>query len=78
MAKFIVNTTIQGRDKGGNKFVIKRSPEPQDVPAPLVKELLARGAIEEPKAPAAGKKSAVPVDLGPGAEGGSGDGDSGD
>lgn len=77
MAKYIVNTTIQGRDKGGKKFVIPRSSEPQDIPSGLVKELLARSAIEAPKAPAGGKNSAAPVDIG-GDEGGSGDDASGD
>lgn len=64
MAKFIVNTTIQTRDKTGKKVVIERSAEPQDIPADLVKELLARGTIEEPKGPAANKKSAAVADSG--------------
>lgn len=54
MAKqYIVKTTIHGIPKaGGKKVVIKSSPEPQDVPAALVKELLERGVIEEAGAPA--------------------------
>lgn len=57
MAKqYIVITTVQGRDKNGKKFVINRSADPQEVPPGLVKELLARGAIEGPKsAPGANK-----------------------
>lgn len=49
MAKqYIVKTTIHGMaKKGGEKVVIKRSATPQDVPDALVKELLARGVIEE-------------------------------
>ncbi|WP_312146258.1 MULTISPECIES: hypothetical protein [Stutzerimonas stutzeri subgroup] len=49
MAKqYIVKTTIHGMaKKGDKKVVIKRSAEPQDVPASLVKELLASGVIEE-------------------------------
>lgn len=46
--KFIVNTTIQTRDKAGKKVVIARSAEPQEVPAGLVKELLAKGVITLP------------------------------
>lgn len=78
MAKFIVNTTIQTRDKGGKKVVIERSAEPQDIPAGLVKELLARGTIEEPKGGAANKKSAGAADLDTDGDGGSGDDGSGD
>lgn len=56
--KYIVTTTIQGRDNGGKKVVIPRSPEPQDIPSGLVKELLARGVIEEPKGLSTAKKPA--------------------
>lgn len=73
MAKFIVNTTIQTRDKAGKKVVIPRSPEPQDIPAGLVKELLARGAIEEPKGPTASKPAAGAADSGGADDDGSGD-----
>jgi hypothetical protein len=49
MAKqYIVKTTIHGMvKKGGEKVVIKRSTEPQNVPDALVKELLASGVIDE-------------------------------
>jgi hypothetical protein len=76
MAKFIVNTTIQTLDKAGKKLVIERSAEPQDIPAGLVKELLARGTIEEPKGTGTNKKSA-PVAASV-ADDGSGDDGSGD
>lgn len=69
MAKqYIVNTTIQTRDKG-KKVVIPRSPLPRDVPAGLVKELLANGAITDVEAG---------VDAGDTGSGGSDDGTSGD
>ena len=60
MAKqYIVKTTIHGIPKaGGKKVVIKSSPEPQDVPAALVKELLERGVIEEVGAAAKAKPDA--------------------
>lgn len=60
MAKqYIVKTTIHGIPKaGGKKVVIKSSPEPQDVPASLVKELLDRGVIEEVGATAKAKPDA--------------------
>ncbi len=60
MAKqYIVKTTIHGIPKaGGKKVVIKSSPEPQDVPAALVKELLDRGVIEEVGATAKAKTDA--------------------
>lgn len=46
--QFIVKTTVHGiAKKGGKKVVIKPSPEPQNVPGALVKELLASGVIEE-------------------------------
>lgn len=49
MAKqYIVKATIHGiAKKGDKKVVIKASPEPQNVPGALVKELLAGGVIEE-------------------------------
>lgn len=60
MAKqYIVKTTIHGIPKaGGKKVVIRSSPEPQDVPAALVKELLERGVIEEVGASEKGKAAA--------------------
>lgn len=60
MAKqHIVKTTIHGIPKeGGKKVVIRSSPEPQDVPSALVKELLARGVIEEAGATAKAKADA--------------------
>lgn len=61
--KYIVLTSVQARDKAGKKVIIPRSPEPQDIPAGLVKELLARGAIEESK-DAAVTKPAQPFDSG--------------
>ena len=46
--QYIVKTTVHGMaKKGDKKVVIKRSPEPQQVPAGLVKELLASGVIEK-------------------------------
>lgn len=76
MAKFIVNTTIQTRDKNGDKLVIMRSPEPQDIPAGLVKELRARGAIEAPAGAVALKKpGGGPTGSD---DGGTGDDESGD
>lgn len=68
MAKqYIVKVTVQGYAKKGDKPVtLKASPEPQDVPAGLIKELLARELIEE-----AGK-TAPRGDAGDQASGGSG------
>lgn len=48
MAKqFIVKTTVQSRDGKGKKILLKSGSVPQEVPSNLVKELLARGAIED-------------------------------
>lgn len=78
MAKqYIVKTTIHGIPKaGGKKVVIKSSPEPQDVPAALVKELLERGVIEEVGATAKAKPEADSPQPGDGD--GTGDDNSGD
>lgn len=78
MAKqYIVKTTIHGIPKaGGKKVVIKSSPEPQDVPAALVKELLDRGVIEEAGAPAKAKPDAESTQQDD--AGGTGDDNSGD
>ena len=71
MAKqYIVKTTVQSRDGKGKKILIKSSPTPQDVPSALVKELLARGTIEE--VGAAAKVQGGTTDPGTGG-GGSGD-----
>jgi len=82
MAKqYIVKTTVHGLVKaGGKKVVIKSSPEPQDVPSGLVKELLERGVIEEYESKAKGKATdtADDEDAGAGAGAGEGDGASGD
>lgn len=76
MAKqYIVKTTVQSRDGKGKKILIKSSPTPQDVPSALVKELLARGTIEE--VGAASKEQAGTTDTGTGG-GGSGDDATGD
>lgn len=76
MAKqYIVKTTVQSRDGKGKKILIKSSPTPQDVPSALVKELLARGTIEE--VGGAAKEPAGTTDTGPGG-GGSGDDATGD
>lgn len=75
MAKqYIVKTTIHGMaKKGDKKVVIKRSAEPQDVPASLVKELLASGVVEE----VAGKgKAPASVNQADGPASGAGDDDS--
>ncbi|RIA22661.1 hypothetical protein DFO61_3351 [Ectopseudomonas oleovorans] len=78
MAKqYIVKTTIHGIPKaGGKKVVIRSSPEPQDVPAALVKELLERGVIEEVGALEKGKAAADSTPAG-GVDG-TGDDNSGD
>lgn len=78
MAKqYIVKTTVHGIPKvGGKKVVIKSSPEPQDVPSGLVKELLDRGVIEEYEGKAKGKVAAAADAEDGGA--GEGDGASGD
>ena len=76
MAKqYIVKTTVQSRDGKGKKILIKLSPTPQDVPSALVKELLARGAIEE--SGAGSKEQAATTETGTGG-GGSGDDAAGD
>ena len=77
MAKqYIVKTTIHGIPKaGGKKVVIKSSPEPQDVPAALVKELLERGVIEEVGATAQAKPDAASTQQD---DDGTGDDNSGD
>lgn len=80
MAKqYIVKTTVHGLAKaGGKKVVIKSSPEPQDVPSGLVKELLERGVIEEYEGKAKGKVAASADVEDDGAGEGEGDGASGD
>ena len=76
MAKqYIVKTTVQSRDGKGKKILIKSSPTPQDVPSTLVKELLARGAIEEAGAVTKDQSVAAP---GGGAPAGTGDDNTGD
>lgn len=42
---YVVKTTVEYRDKKGEKLRLLRDNEPQEVPADLVKELEAKGAI---------------------------------
>lgn len=76
MAKqYIVKTTVHAIPKAGaKKVVIKSGPEPQEVPASLVKELLERGVIEEYEGKGKGK-AATGSDGGDGGAGGGGDDD---
>lgn len=78
MAKqYIVKTTVHGVVKAGaKKLVIVSSPEPQDVPAALVKELLERGVIEEFEPASKGKATVASATAGGGP--GTGDDDTGD
>lgn len=77
MAKqYIVKTSVQSRDGKGKKILIKSSPAPQDVPSSLVKELLARGTIEE--VGAGTKEQAGTTDTGTGGDQGTGDDNTGD
>ncbi|MDG9928529.1 MULTISPECIES: hypothetical protein [unclassified Pseudomonas] len=81
MAKqYIVKSTIHGIvKKGGKKVVIKSSPEPQEVPDALVKELLERGVIEEVEGGAKAKGATAPIGTdGDDTAPGSGDDSSGD
>lgn len=42
---YVVKTTVEYRDKRGEKLRLLRDTEPQEVPADLVKELEAKGTI---------------------------------
>jgi hypothetical protein len=81
MAKqFIVKTTVQSRDGKGKKILLKSGSVPQEVPSNLVKELLARGAIEEVAAGTKeGSRSAAgAADEDAGEAGGAGDENAGE